>query len=156
MYYDILQSPIGAITVATDGAYLTELHIEGDRYFTAVPDSWQRDPSQPILQTAQAQLAGYFAGTQKTFDVPLLLRGTAFQKAVWQALRSIPPGRTVTYGALARDIGKPAAARAVGTAVGRNPICIIIPCHRVLASDGTIGGYVAGIERKQYLLDNEA
>lgn len=155
MFYDTTQSPLGTLTIATDGTHITALHIEGDRYFTAVPKDWKRDSSQPALQKAKAQLDEYFAGTRETFDLPLHAEGTEFQKAVWHALQSIAPGQTTTYGQLADKIGKPTAVRAVGTAIGRNPICIVVPCHRVLAGDGSLGGYVAGVERKQALLDLE-
>jgi methylated-DNA-[protein]-cysteine S-methyltransferase len=86
------------------------------------------------------------------FDVPVVFDGTEFQCLVWKALQNIPSGKTVSYGSLAEAIGRPKAVRAVGTAVGRNPLCIVVPCHRVLAGDGSLGGYVAGLDRKQHLL----
>jgi methylated-DNA-[protein]-cysteine S-methyltransferase len=101
------------------------------------------------------ELEEYFAGWRTTFGVPIKPEGTPFQKQVWLALRQIAPGTTATYGQLATKIGKPTAARAVGTAIGRNPICIIIPCHRIVGSDGKIGDFVAGPIRKQQLLDVE-
>lgn len=155
MVYDIFDSPIGALTVSADVDTITGLHIEGDRYFRRVPDYWQRDPSHPLLMKVGKELKEYFAGTRKTFDVPITVKGTDFQKEVWQALRNLPAGTTTTYAALAAKIGKPKAVRAVGSAAGRNPICIIIPCHRVLASSGGLGGFVAGLPRKQQLLDAE-
>ncbi len=152
MIYDICQSPIGQLTIASDGEHITELHIEGDRYFTAVPRDWARNTQHPLLQRTRQQLAEYFAGTRSTFDLPLRPHGTAFQRQVWQLIDTIPKGQTKTYLAIARAIGRPRAARAVGSAVGRNPLCLLVPCHRVLASDGSLGGFVAGIERKQHLL----
>lgn len=97
----------------------------------------------------------YFNGKRETFDLPLSFNGTSFQTKVWNELQKIPYGKTVSYMELAYKIGAPKAVRAVGTAVGRNPICILIPCHRVLASDGTMGGYVAGVQCKEQLLELE-
>jgi methylated-DNA-[protein]-cysteine S-methyltransferase len=153
--YDIFPSPIGAITASTDGVAITALHVEGDRYFTVVPGEWVRDGSNAVLQQLQAELGEYFAGTRARFDVPVAFEGTEFQRSVWSALQSIGPSETTSYGALAAKIGRPKAVRAVGTAVGRNPLCIVVPCHRVLASDGTLGGYVAGLDRKRHLLTLE-
>lgn len=153
--YDIFDSPIGKLTVATDRTSIIALHIEGDRYFTAVPTHWTRDKNEPLLQQARTELEEYFSGKRTTFDLPLSPTGTEFQKQVWDALRTISAGTTTTYGDLAQKIGRPKAVRAVGTAIGRNPICIIVPCHRVLASNGALGGYVAGTDRKQDLLSLE-
>lgn len=155
MKYDIFNLPIGQLTVATDGTHITSLHIEGDRYFTAVPSDWQQASSHQLLQRVKTQLQEYFEGTRQQFDLPLKTNGTSFQEAVWRVLQDISTGTTASYGHIARKIGQPEAARAVGTAIGHNPICIIVPCHRVLAADGSLGGYVAGPERKQQLLDLE-
>jgi methylated-DNA-[protein]-cysteine S-methyltransferase len=152
MFYDIFDSPIGVLTVATDGKAVTGLHIEGDRYFTKVPVGWAHSDTHPLLSQVKRELAEYFAGVRIEFGVPVGPEGTSFQLEVWQALQGIAAGQTLTYGELARQLGRPQAARAVGTAVGRNPICIIIPCHRVVAGDGSLGGYVAGLECKQELL----
>jgi len=154
-YYDIFPSPIGDITASTDGVAVTALHIEGDRYFTAVPTEWTRQSTHPLLIQLQAELGEYFAGTRVRFDVPVAFEGTEFQRSVWKALQGIPSGKAVSYRTLAEAIGRPKAVRAVGTAVGRNPLCIVVPCHRVLASDGSLGGYVAGLDRKQLLLTLE-
>ncbi len=151
-YYTAIDSPFGALTLAAEESQLTALHLEGDRYFTTVPSDWVRRPQHPIFQTASRQLNEYATGTRRTFELDVLLQGTPFQQAVWEALQTIPPGTTTTYQQLAQLVGRPGAARAVGTAVGRNPICIIIPCHRVLASGGGLGGYVAGLEHKRRLL----
>lgn len=152
MIYDIIDSPLGKLTIGTDGQHITSLHIEGDQYFSGPPIGWLRDPSQPVLRQVRHELAEYFAGIRRDFSVPVLARGTQFQEEVWQAIQQIPSGQTVTYATLAERVGKPKAARPVGTAVGRNPVCILIPCHRVLASDGTFGGFVAGVPKKQRLL----
>lgn len=153
--YAIYKSPIGDITITTDGTSLTGLHIEGDRHFTSIPDSWIHVQDNPLLQKVQTELDEYFNGSRTAFTVPINTAGTDFQQLVWSALQNIPAGVNISYGELARQIDRPKAVRAVGTAIGRNPICIIVPCHRVLASDGSLGGYVAGIERKKYLLDLE-
>ena len=106
-----------------------------------------------MLEQAKSQLAAYFAGQRMAFDLPLDLRGgTAFQQRVWQALREIAPGGTTSYGALSARIGQPAAVRAVGAAVGRNPVCIVVPCHRVIGTNGSLTGYAGGLERKTALL----
>lgn len=153
--YDVFTSPIGAITASSDGNAVTGLHIEGDRYFTAVPTDWVRVESNAVLRQLKIELAEYFAGKRTQFDVPVAFKGTEFQQSVWTALQTIGRSETTSYGALAAAIGRPKAVRAVGTAVGRNPLCIVVPCHRVLASDGSLGGYVAGLERKRHLLTLE-
>lgn len=152
MLYDIFESPIGALTISTDGVAITGLHIQGDRYFTQVPKAWIREPSHPLLQQAKRELNDYFETGQHTFTVPLQPQGTLFQQHVWKAIQRIPSGNVTTYKSIAESIHKPHAVRAVGTAIGHNPICIIVPCHRVIASDGSLGGFVAGIERKRQLL----
>jgi methylated-DNA-[protein]-cysteine S-methyltransferase len=154
--YAVFDSPVGRLTVSTNGQAITGLHIEGDRYFTDAPQGWALDPHQPLLQEAGHQLDEYFAGRRRTFEVPIQLTGTPFQQAVWQALQDIPSGDTTTYSQIAQTIGRPKAVRAVGTAIGRNPACILVPCHRVLASDGGFGGYVAGIACKEHLLRLES
>ncbi len=155
MKYLKLSSPVGIITIASDAKAITHLHIEGDRYFTSIPSDWMEDSDDPILKKAKEELLEYFEGKRNTFSFPVTFAGTPFQESVWNALREIPAGKTVSYTFLAEKIGKPKAVRAVGSAVGRNPICIIVPCHRVLASNGTFGGYVAGIQCKEFLLGLE-
>lgn len=152
MFYSKFKSPIGNITISTNGKHITSLHIEGDRYFTKIPKDWIKNATNPILEKAEKEINEYFAKTRKKFELPIYFNGTDFQKMVWKALSQIPFGQTIAYKDLAEKIGKPKAVRAVGTAVGRNPLCIIIPCHRVMASDKTLGGYVAGLKIKQQLL----
>ena len=126
-----------------------------------LPDvsSWQRidqAAKQQVLKETTQQLRAYFAGKLQQFDLPLdLSAGTAFQQAVWQALLAIPFGKTTSYGVLSSHIGKPLAVRAVGTAIGRNPIGIIVPCHRVIGSDGSLSGYAGGLHRKEAFLKLE-
>jgi methylated-DNA-[protein]-cysteine S-methyltransferase len=156
MFYDVFQSPLGTLTIAGDETHIRELHIEGDRYFTAIPSSWVHAPEHALFKDIRKELTAYFNGDLRSFTVPLKFEGTDFQKQVWHELRNIPAGATITYAELALRINKPKAVRAVGTAVGKNPLCILIPCHRVLASSGGLGGYVAGLDRKRYLLQLES
>ncbi|WP_240523270.1 methylated-DNA--[protein]-cysteine S-methyltransferase [Polaromonas sp. AER18D-145] len=118
--------------------------------------TWPSDPDHPVLKEVMQQLTAYFAGQRSRFDVPLdLAHGTAFQQSVWQALLDIPQGGTASYGEVGRRIGKPAAVRAVGAAVGRNPVSIIVPCHRVMGANGALTGYAGGLDRKTALLKLE-
>jgi methylated-DNA-[protein]-cysteine S-methyltransferase len=146
------QGPLGPMILAATARGLSGIWFEGQRHG---PDTsaWQREPDLPVLQQAMAQLTAYFAGQRTAFDLPLDLGGgTAFQQRVWQALRQIAPGGTTSYGALSERIGNPAAVRAVGAAVGRNPVSIVVPCHRVIGTNGSLTGYAGGLERKTALL----
>jgi methylated-DNA-[protein]-cysteine S-methyltransferase len=146
------ESPLGTMLLAATDRGLAGIWFVGQRHG---PDStgWPVDASHPVLREAIAQLASYFAGERTSFDLPLDLQGgTAFQQDVWQALLAIPSGGTTSYAALARTLGRPQAARAVGAAVGRNPVSIVVPCHRVLGTGGSLTGYAGGIERKTALL----
>lgn len=148
-------SPLGPMIVAATDRGLAGLWFEGQRH---LPDStaWPHDASHPVLQQAVAQLQDYFAGRRIRFDLPLDLQGgTAFQQSVWQALLAIAPGDTTSYGVLSQSVGRPSAVRAVGAAVGRNPVSIVVPCHRVLGRDGSLTGYAGGLERKSALLELE-
>jgi methylated-DNA-[protein]-cysteine S-methyltransferase len=145
-------SPLGAMLLAATDRGLAGIWFEGQRHG---PDarSWREAPEHPVLREALAQLADYFAGRRKAFELPLDLDfGTPFQRSVWQALLAIPAGRTTSYGALGQQLGRPQAARAIGAAVGRNPLSIVVPCHRVLGAGGALTGYAGGIERKDALL----
>ena len=149
-------SPLGGILLAATPSALAGLWFEGQKHQPA-SDAWQRDRAHPVLVEAMRQLDDYFAGRRTQFDLPLDLQGgTPFQQGVWRALLAIPCGRRTTYGALGATIGAPAAMRAVGAAVGRNPVSIVVPCHRVVGSDGSLTGYAGGIERKTALLQLEA
>ena len=148
-------SPLGTMLLAATDRGLAGVWFEGQRHG---PDArgWREDAQHPVLREAVAQLADYHAGRRTSFDLPLDLRaGTAFQQSVWDALLSIPRGGTTSYAELARRLGKPQAARAIGAAVGRNPVSIVVPCHRVLGTDGTLTGYAGGLERKTALLQLE-
>jgi len=150
------ESPLGPMTLAATHAGLAGVWFDGQRHLPpelATATSWPKDANHPILKKTAQQLAQYFAGQRHDFDVPLdLSGGTAFQQAVWQALLAIPPGQTTSYGNISHNISNPAAVRAVGAAVGRNPISIIVPCHRVLGADGSLTGYAGGLDRKTALL----
>jgi methylated-DNA-[protein]-cysteine S-methyltransferase len=143
----MLDTPIGALTLVVneEGALVR---------CTFAEDAWPQDATRDDARCAAVatQLTEYFAGTRREFDIPLALEGTEFQRAVWTALLDIPYGTTTTYGELARRIGRPSAVRAVGAANGANPIPVIVPCHRVIGSNGTLTGYGGGLPRKQQLL----
>jgi methylated-DNA-[protein]-cysteine S-methyltransferase len=147
--YDTLDSPIGELLLAGDGDALTAVHMGG----TPAP-GWRRDRS--ALREASDQLQAYFAGDLREFDLALAPRGTPFQRQVWSALREIPYGSTISYAQLAAAVGRPHAARAVGAANGRNPIAVVVPCHRVIGASGALTGYGGGLARKRLLLDLEA
>jgi len=145
-------SPLGRIIMAASGQGLAGVWFEGQRH-QPDPSTWPLAPQHPVLLQAVQQLKDYFAGQRTTFNLPLDLgSGSAFQQAVWQALQQIPWGTTTSYGRLGASTGKPSAARAVGAAVGRNPLSIIVPCHRVLGANGSLTGYAGGLARKMALL----
>ena len=152
--YRIIDSPIGPLTLVGDeDDVLTGLHMEDQAHQPTVDPDWVRDDRS--LPKVVDQLAAYFAGELTDFDVPLRLEGTAFQKRVWEALLEIPYGETRSYGFIAERIGKPTAFRAVGLANGRNPVAVIVPCHRVIGASGSLVGYGGGLDRKVRLLELE-
>ena len=150
--YRIIDSPIGPLTLAGVGPTLQHLRMVDQTYEPDRAD-WVRDDT--AFADAVAQLEDYFAGQLTSFDLELELIGTAFQRRVWTALQTIPYGETASYGQIAEQIGSPGAARAVGLANGHNPISIIVPCHRVIGSNGSLTGYGGGLDRKRALLDLE-
>lgn len=158
LWYIDVPSPIGVLTVASDGDAVTGLYMESHRHGPVDRSVWKHDDegAVAVLQMAREQLDEYFAGARTHFTLPLAAEGTAVQKSVWSELSAIPFGETRTYGEIARIIGNPKASRAVGAANGRNPISIIVPCHRVIGSNGALTGFGGGIERKQWLLAHEA
>ena len=154
-YYTEMDSPLGTIRLRGTPDHLTGVFMENHRHGPTDQHATQRDNT--LFANARAQLAEYFAGERTTFDLPLdRTVGTAFQRQVWQALLDIPYGETISYGELARRIGAPAAVRAVGLANGRNPLSIVVPCHRVIGAGGKLTGYGGGMDRKRLLLDLEA
>jgi methylated-DNA-[protein]-cysteine S-methyltransferase len=153
MHIDTLDSPIGELTLVSDGEALTGLYMDAQRHRPELPAANCSDDA--VLVAARRQLGEYFAGQRREFDLPLRLAGTPFQREVWDALRDIPYGETAGYGELAQRLGRPGTARAVGMANGRNPIAIVVPCHRVIGSAGALTGYGGGLDRKRYLLELE-
>ncbi|MCH7959252.1 MAG: methylated-DNA--[protein]-cysteine S-methyltransferase [Candidatus Hydrogenedentes bacterium] len=151
--YTYMKSPMGSILLARKEAGLTHICFqEGSR--AVKPESgWHQEDSS--LSEASAQLHDYFYGNRRDFDLPLAPEGTSFQQQVWRALQQIPCGETMSYGELAKQIGRPTASRAVGAANGRNPLPIVIPCHRVIGADGRLTGYAGGVEIKESLLRHE-
>jgi methylated-DNA-[protein]-cysteine S-methyltransferase len=151
--HTLVESPIGALTLVAEDGALTGLYF---------PHHWYR-PDQATFglrvehgfDEARAQLAEYFAGERRHFDLALRASGNEFQLRVWAMLERVEHGRTTTYGALAAELGDPALAREVGAAVGRNPLCIVVPCHRVVGKGGKLTGYAGGLARKRFLLELE-
>ncbi len=153
-------SPLGEILLASDGEALTGLWFAGQKYYAAGLDPAHAERELPIFRVAARWLDLYFAGADPAFAPPLHLRGTEFQRMVWTTLLTIPYGGTRSYGELAAALtekrGRRVSARAIGAAVGRNPVSLIVPCHRVLAADGGLCGYAGGLRRKEALLRLEA
>ncbi len=154
-FYSTLNSPWGRLLLASDGQFLTGLYFEDESHCPSINNGWIEDEGVFPFAMAVDQLNSYFEGNLKEFSLPLMAQGTAFQKSVWQVLSHIPYGLTISYSQLARQVGRPKSVRAVGQANGRNPISIIIPCHRVIGTDGSLTGYGGGLARKHALLEFE-
>jgi methylated-DNA-[protein]-cysteine S-methyltransferase len=152
MKHAIIDSPIGLLTLVADDDRLAGLYMAEHRHRPTI-DSPRDDAALPAVRE---QLAAYFARDLKEFDLPLATAGTPFQRQVWAALTTIPYGESWSYGRLAAEIGRPLASRAVGLANGKNPVSIVVPCHRVVGANGSLTGYGGGLERKQWLLAHEA
>ncbi|MDE3128677.1 MAG: methylated-DNA--[protein]-cysteine S-methyltransferase [Gemmatimonadota bacterium] len=162
MRYLTMPSPLGTLTLGASDDGLAAVYFERHKHGPSDGErrAWQLDhgganPASRTLATAREQLAAYFAGQRREFDLPLAPGGTPFQQRVWAELRKIPYGGTASYGELARRLGAPTASRAVGTANGRNPLSIVVPCHRVIGANGSLVGYGGGLERKRWLLNFE-
>jgi methylated-DNA-[protein]-cysteine S-methyltransferase len=153
-FYTHMDSPIGELLLVGDGQALNGLFMQEGRTAAMIGAGWTR--AEEPFACVRAQLTEYFDGRRTEFDLPLAPSGSPFQRRVWSALREIPYGETASYGEIARRVGVPSAPRAVGVANGRNPIAVIVPCHRVIGADGTLTGYGGGLERKRLLLDLEA
>ncbi len=152
-HHTVITSPVGSLLATRDAHGIRGLFFVDDTIRLASPDG-SRDDADAFRELSE-QLATYFAGQRTSFMLPLCLQGTPFQQSVWQALATIPHGATVSYGELAAHVGRPSASRAVAGAVGRNPVSIVVPCHRVIGADGTLTGYGGGLDRKRHLLELE-
>ena len=155
-WYTTIASPIGELLLKSDGESVSGLYMHKHKHKRGATPTreWKRDDA--ALKQSSAQLRAYFAGELREFELPLAPEGTPFQQRVWRALCDIPFGETISYGELARRIGQPTASRAVGLANGRNPISIVVPCHRVIGADGSLTGYGGGLARKRWLLAHES
>lgn len=151
-YYDYYQSPRGRILLVADDKALTGVYFLGQKYQPSIEPEWKRDERHAPLRQAKRELQEYFNGKRTRFTIKLTLQGTPFQRAVWKAIAGVGFGKTIPYAELARRAGRPGCARAVGAATGRNPIGIIVPCHRIVGSNGTLTGYAGGLAKKRALL----
>ena len=151
-------SPLGTILLVANssGDALAGLYLDGQKYYPDDADAFRDSPRLPVFREAVTQLREYFAGTRTEFDLPLAPGGTTFQRGVWSTISGVPFGATISYGELARRVGPPGTPRNVGATNGRNPIALIVPCHRVIGADGSLTGYGGGLERKRLLLELEA
>ncbi len=152
MLWTWIDSPLGPMLAMSDGDALSGLHFHDDKYVPRIAADWQRDDRLPLFRQAGIEVAEYFAGERRRFDLPLAPQGTDWQQRVWQVLVTIPFGETTSYGAMAATLGNRNASRAVGAANGRNPIAVVIPCHRAIGADGSLTGYAGGLGRKDALL----
>jgi methylated-DNA-[protein]-cysteine S-methyltransferase len=150
-----MRTPIGELLLVADESALTGVYFTGQKHFPAIHKDWKKNENHPVLKKAAAQLKDYFAGKRVEFDLPLRLTGTGFQEKVWKEIARIPFGKTLTYSELAKRVGSPSAIRAAGASTGRNPVGIIVPCHRVVGKDGSLTGYAGGLDRKRHLLKLE-
>jgi methylated-DNA-[protein]-cysteine S-methyltransferase len=153
-WFDHFATPVGELLIAVRDDRLLHVEFAEERHPRVRGGSWHRDADR--VRPARVQIDEYFAGARTRFDLTLSAEGTAFQRTVWAELSRIPYGQTISYGELARRIGNPRAVRAVGLANGRNPLPIVVPCHRVIGADGSLTGFGGGIERKRWLLEHEA
>ncbi len=154
-YTTTIPSPVGDLTLVASTSGLRAVLWPDDDKRVRLPCSLLEQPDHPVLAACRDQLDGYFDRTRTAFDLPLDLRGTEFQRTAWKALADIPYGSTITYGEQANRIGRPQAVRAVGTANGRNPVSIVLPCHRVVGSNGSLTGFAGGLDTKAWLLAHE-
>jgi methylated-DNA-[protein]-cysteine S-methyltransferase len=153
-----IDTPLGPLLLAASPDGLAGVWFVDQQHYPATAEigSWAADANHPVLLEAARQMASYFRGESRSFDLPLdLSAGTAFQQSVWRALTDIPSGKTQSYGTIAQRVGRPAAVRAVGAAIGRNPLGIVVPCHRVIGANGSLTGYAGGLDRKTALLSLE-
>ncbi len=155
-YYDLYESPQGRMLLVANGEGLSGAYFDGQKYLPQVDPDWRRDARHAPLRQAKQELSEYFGGERKRFETALAPEGTPFQQAVWKAISAVGFGKTITYSELALHAGFPGSARAAGAATGRNPISIIVPCHRIVGSNGSLTGYAGGLDRKRALLALES
>ena len=153
--YDQFESPQGTMIITATPKGLAGVYFKGQKHFPKRRE-WKRDARHPVLRKARRELMEYFAGKRARFEVALDPQGTDFQRSVWKQIAKVGFGKTLTYGELAKRAGHPGSARAAGAATGRNPIGIIVPCHRIVGSNGSLTGYAGGLERKRALLALES
>ena len=153
--YATFDSPLGTLIAVASGEALNGLYFDDQRYLPSLPAGAREDHGAPLFAQCRRQLEEYFRGERRGFELPLAPEGTEFQRRVWTEIARIPYGKTITYADLAKRARAPGSARAAGAATGRNPLGIIVPCHRVVGSDGSLTGYAGGIERKTRLLELE-
>ena len=151
-YYDFYDSLHGRMLLVADGEGLSGVYFDRQKYRPPVHAEWRQDARHAPLRQAKGELAEYFGGERKRFDTPVAAEGTPFQRSVWKAISTVGFGETISYGELARRAGHPGSARAAGAATGRNPIGIIVPCHRIMGANGSLTGYAGGLDRKRALL----
>ena len=155
-YYDFYESPYGQMLLVAEGEGLCGVHFEGEKYHPAIHPEWQRDARHAPLRQVKRELVQYFNRERKRFETALAPVGTPFQQSVWKAISTVDFGDTITYGELARRAGSPGSVRAAGAATGRNPITILVPCHRIVGANGSLTGYAGGLDRKRALLALES
>lgn len=148
-------SPLGTLRLAARDGALVGVWFDGQKYDARAGADWREAPADALLRDAARQLDEYFAGRRRRFDLRLAPVGTAFQRDVWRAIAEVAPGSTITYAELARRVGRPTSVRAAGAATGRNPLSIVVPCHRIVGAGGALTGYAGGLERKRALLTLE-
>jgi len=151
-YYDTYQSPHGRMLLVATEDGICGVFFHGQKYFPGKEKTWKHKPDHAPLKQAKRELAEYFAGKRRHFEVALDPDGTPFQRSIWKAISRVAFGRTITYGALAAKAGCAGSARAAGAATGRNPISIVVPCHRIMGANGSLTGYAGGLQRKRALL----
>src|SRR4051794_935135 len=154
MYYDYLQTPHGRMLLVSSARGLAGVYFVGQKHYPKLDAAWRRDPL--AVKQAKRELGEYFAGKRKRFEVALAADGTPFQRAIWREIAKVAPGQTITYAELARRAGYPGSARAAGAATGRNPLGIMVPCHRIVGTNGSLTGYAGGLARKKAFLALEA
>jgi methylated-DNA-[protein]-cysteine S-methyltransferase len=155
-YYDLYESPQGRMLLVANDVGLSGAYFDGQKYFPRVEPEWRRDARHAPLRQAKQELSEYFGGERERFETALAPEGTPFQQDVWKAISTVGFGKTITYSELALHAGFPGSARAAGAATGRNPISIIVPCHRIVGSNGSLTGYAGGLDRKRALLALES